>query len=277
MADEIKIKIGIIGGTGLDNPDILADRREIEVKTAYGSPSDVLIEGKIKNVDCVLLARHGRKHTIMPTNVNYRANIFALKEQGCTHVIVTNACGSLKEEIKPGDIIFPDQFIDRTTKRHSTFYDGQDTSLKGVCHIPMDTPFCPVTRKVLIDVTEKLDIHHHKAGTIVVIEGPRFSTKAESHLYRAWNCDIIGMTTVPEVVLAKELGLCYATIAMATDYDCWRCDEQTVCVDDVMAIMKQNAHKATQILLDAIPAIAAKDWSKVLEKHKTASKSAVMI
>lgn len=272
-----KIKIGIIGGSGLDDPDILTDRKEISIDTPYGSPSDCLIEGKIKNVNCVLLARHGRKHTIMPTNVNYRANVFALKEQGCTHIIVTNACGSLKEEIKPGDIIFVDQFVDRTTKRHSTFYDGQTTSLKGVCHIPMHTPFCPDTREILINTAKKLNITHHESGTIVIIEGPRFSTKAESHLYRSWKCDIIGMTTVPEVVLANELGLCYASIALATDYDCWRCDESSVCVDDVMAVMKSNAHKATQILLNAIPAIADKDWSAILEAHKKCAESAVML
>ncbi|KAG8200220.1 hypothetical protein JTE90_024999 [Oedothorax gibbosus] len=277
MAKECKVKIGIIGGTGLDNPDLLVDRKEVTVSNAYGSPSDSLIQGKINDVDCVLLARHGRKHNIMPTNVNYRANIYALKELGCTHVIVTNACGSLREEIKPGDIIFPDQFIDRTTKRQSTYYDGKETSLKGVCHIPMHTPFCPDTRQILIETAKDLDITHHETGTIVVIEGPRFSTKAESHMFRSWDCDIIGMTTVPEVVLANELGLCYATIALSTDYDCWRPVESAVCVEDVMATMKGNAHKATQIILNAIPKIARKDWSNIIKSHAECAKSAVML
>lgn len=276
MSEASKIKIGIIGGSGLDNPDILNGRQEIIVKTAYGSPSDCLIQGKIADVDCVLLARHGRDHTIMPSNVNYRANIFALKEQGCTHIIVTNACGSLKENIKPGEIIFPDQFIDRTTKRHSTFFDGQSTSLKGVCHIPMHTPFCPDTRQILIETAKELGVSHHESGTIVVIEGPRFSTRAESCLFRSWGCDIIGMTTVPEVVLANELGICYATIAMATDYDCWRCEESSVCVEDVMQTMKENAHKATMILLKAIPAIAKKDWTSILNDRKKSAEAAVM-
>ncbi|XP_035216278.1 S-methyl-5'-thioadenosine phosphorylase-like isoform X2 [Stegodyphus dumicola] len=204
----------------------------------------------------------------MPSNVNYRANIFALKELGCTHIVVTNACGSLRENIKPGHIIFPDQFIDRTTKRASTFYDGAELSPKGVCHIPMHTPFCPATRKILAETAKKLEFPHHESGTIVVIEGPRFSTRAESHLFQSWNCDIIGMTTVPEVVLANELGLCYAAVAMATDYDCWRYDESSVCVDEVMATMKQNAYKATQILLNAIPAIAEKDWSNILKENE---------
>ncbi|KAF8787457.1 S-methyl-5'-thioadenosine phosphorylase-like [Argiope bruennichi] len=277
MAAPRKVKIGIIGGSGLDDPDILSDRKEITCSSSYGSPSDCLIEGKIKDVDCVLLARHGRKHNIMPSNVNYRANIFALKEQGCTHIVVTNACGSLKEEIKPGDIIFPDQFIDRTTKRESTFYDGKESSLKGVCHIPMHTPFCPETRQILIKTAKELKIPYHESGTIVVIEGPRFSTKAESHLFRSWKCDIIGMTTVPEVVLANELGICYATIAMATDYDCWRDDGASVCVEDVMATMKNNAAKATHILLKAIPAIAEKDWTDVWYKQEACAKSAVML
>ncbi|GIY36462.1 s-methyl-5'-thioadenosine phosphorylase [Caerostris darwini] len=277
MTESRKVKIGIIGGSGLDDPDILADRKELVCSNSYGDPSDCLIEGKIKDVDCILLARHGRKHDIMPSDINYRANIFALKEQGCTHVIVTNACGSLKEEIKPGDIIFPDQFIDRTTKRHSTFYDGKDTSLKGVCHIPMHTPFCPDTRQILIETAKELKIAFHESGTIVVIEGPRFSTKAESNLFRSWDCDIIGMTSVPEVVLANELGLCYATIAMATDYDCWRDDGSCVCVADVMATMKGNAAKATHILLKAIPAIAKKDWTDIWNKHEACAKSAVML
>jgi len=276
MGELNRVKIGIIGGSGLDDPDILIDRKEVWVKNSFGSPSDCLIQGKIQNVDCVLLARHGRNHSIMPTNVNYRANIFALKDQGCTHIIVTNACGSLKEDIKPGDIIFPDQFIDRTTKRHNTFYDGQPTSPKGVCHIPMHAPFCPNTRQILIETAKELEIPHHELGTIVVIEGPRFSTKAESCLFRSWGCDIIGMTTVPEVVLANELGMCYAAIAMATDYDCWRCNESFVCVDQVMETMKGNAHKATQILLKAIPIVAKKDWSSILKDHQESAKSSVM-
>lgn len=272
-----KIKIGIIGGSGLENPEIFQSEDVIVTKTKYGEPSSTLLAGKIKNVDCILLSRHGRDHSIMPTNVNYRANIFALKEAGCTHILATNACGSLKEEIKPGDFVFVDQFIDRTTKRSSTFYDGAPSSLKGVCHIPMHTPFCPETREILISVAKKLNITYHESGTIVVIEGPRFSTKAESNLYRSWNCDVVGMTTVPEVVLANELGLCYVSIAMATDYDCWREDEASVCVEDVMAVMKENAHKATQLILNTIPIIAEKDWSNSLEERERSSKSAVML
>ncbi|XP_042572220.1 S-methyl-5'-thioadenosine phosphorylase [Cyprinus carpio] len=228
MASNSHVKIGIIGGSGLDDPDILEGRTERYVVTPFGKPSDALILGKIKNVDCVLLARHGRQHTIMPTNVNYQANIWALKEEGCTHLLVTTACGSLREDIQPGDIVLIDQFIDRTTKRVQTFYDGQPTSHPGVCHIPMAEPFCNRTREVLMEVAQGLGVKCHTRGTMVTIEGPRFSSRAESLMFRQWGADVINMTTVPEVVLAKEAGLCYASIAMATDYDCWKEHEEAV-------------------------------------------------
>ncbi|XP_030643921.1 S-methyl-5'-thioadenosine phosphorylase isoform X2 [Chanos chanos] len=226
MTAVTQIKIGIIGGSGLDDPDILEGRTERYVDTPFGKPSDALIVGKIKNVECVLLARHGRQHTIMPSNVNYQANIWALKEEGCTHILVTTACGSLKEEIQPGDIVIIDQFIDRTTKRAQTFYDGRPTSPPGVCHIPMAEPFCTRTREVLLEVARALGVRCHPRGTMLTIEGPRFSSRAESLMFRQWGADVINMTTVPEVVLAKEAGLCYASIAMATDYDCWKEHEE---------------------------------------------------
>uniref|UniRef100_A0A3B3SL86 S-methyl-5'-thioadenosine phosphorylase n=1 Tax=Paramormyrops kingsleyae TaxID=1676925 RepID=A0A3B3SL86_9TELE len=228
MAAVMRIKIGIIGGSGLDDPDILEGRTEKHVDTPFGKPSDVLILGKIKNVECVLLARHGRQHTIMPSNVNYRANIWALKDEGCTHLLVTTACGSLREEIQPGHIVLVDQFIDRTTKRIQTFYDGSPTSPPGVCHIPMAVPFCSRTRQVLLEVARDLEVKCHPQGTMVSIEGPRFSSRAESLMLRQWGADVINMTTVPEVVLANEAGLCYASIAMATDYDCWKEHEEAV-------------------------------------------------
>ncbi|KAM8773245.1 S-methyl-5'-thioadenosine phosphorylase isoform 2-T2 [Acanthopagrus schlegelii] len=226
MASAQPIKIGIIGGSGLDDPDILEGRTERYVDTPYGKPSDALILGKIKNVECVLLARHGRQHTIMPSNVNFQANIWALREEGCTHLLATTACGSLREEIQPGDIVIIDQFIDRTTKRAQTLHDGQPTSPPGVCHIPMAEPFCNRTREVLVEVARTLGIKCHVRGTMLTIEGPRFSSRAESLMFRQWGADVINMTTVPEVILAKEAGLCYASIAMATDYDCWKEHEE---------------------------------------------------
>lgn len=158
----------------------------------------------------------------MPSHVNYRANIWALKEEGCTHIIVTTACGSLKEEIAPGDLVFLDQFIDRTYKRESTFYDSMPDSPAGICHMQMDEPFCKHTRDVFIRAARKLQLRYHEKGTAVTIEGPRFSSKAESNMFRSWGGDVVNMTTVPEVCLAKELGICYGSIALPTDYDCWK-------------------------------------------------------
>ncbi|XP_026126767.1 S-methyl-5'-thioadenosine phosphorylase [Carassius auratus] len=277
MASDGHVKIGIIGGSGLDDPDILEGRTERYVVTPFGKPSDALILGKIKNVDCVLLARHGRQHTIMPSNVNYQANIWALKEAGCTHLLVTTACGSLREDIQPGDIVLIDQFIDRTAKRVQTFYDGQPSSPAGVCHIPMAEPFCSRTREVLLEVAQGLGVKCHPRGTMVTIEGPRFSSRAESLMFRQWGADVINMTTVPEVVLAKEAGLCYASIAMATDYDCWKEHEEAVCVDNVLKTMKENANKASSILLTAIPQICQMDWESTINAHKLMAQSSVML
>lgn len=245
--------IGIIGGSGLDDPQILKDAKEIEINTIYGKPSSKITVGKIKGKDVAILARHGKRHTIMPSNVNYRANVWALKELGCTHVIATSACGSLRKEIKPGQLVFVDQFIDRTTKRHSTFYDNG-----RVCHIPMAEPFCPELRKILADAAEELKLEHHKKGTVITIEGSRFSTKAESQLFRQWGADVINMSTVPEVVLAKEAGMCYQVIAMATDYDCWHEVEESVDIQMVLRIMKQNAENVKRVILEAIPRIREK-------------------
>ncbi len=218
--------------------------------------------GKINNIDVVVLSRHGKNHTISPSNVNYRGNIWALKGQGCTHIIATTACGSLREEIKPGHFVFVDQFIDRTTKRSSTFYDDK------VCHIPMAEPFCPKLRKLLAETAAEMNLTHHKKGTVVTIEGPRFSTKAESSMFRQWNCDVINMSTVPEVVLAREAGICYATIAMSTDYDSWHKTEKPVTIDMILRIMRQNAENVKKLLLATIPKIKYHDC-KCREDIKT--------
>ena len=196
------VKVGIIGGSGLEDPKFLKDQREVEYETPYGKPSSPLMVGKISGVEVVILSRHGKGHTIMPTNVPYQANIYALKEAGCTHILATTACGSLREEIKPGELVFIDQFIDRTTKRRSTFYEKD-----LVCHIPMAEPFCPNLRRLLYEQARKLGFRCHERGTVVTIEGPRFSSRAESLMFRQWGGDVINMTTVPEVVLAREAGL----------------------------------------------------------------------
>ncbi|XP_011405094.1 PREDICTED: S-methyl-5'-thioadenosine phosphorylase-like [Amphimedon queenslandica] len=263
------VKIGIIGGTGLDDPDILAKREEKKVTTPFGDPSDSLVTGEISGTPCVLLARHGRKHTISPSNVNYRANIWALKEEGCTHVLVTTACGSLREEIKPGDLVILDQFIDRTIKRENSFYDGTtNCPVAGICHLQMDLPFCEKTRQILISVCAELGLSHHTKGTTITIEGPRFSTKAESLLFRQWGGHIVNMTTVPEACLAKEAGLCYASIALPTDYDCWRDTGEPVNVALVMKTLEENGEKAKNLLLKAVPAIAKEEWTQTLKDNQ---------
>nr|XP_017499833.1 S-methyl-5'-thioadenosine phosphorylase isoform X1 [Manis javanica] len=221
--------------------------------------------------------RHGRQHTIMPSKVNYQANIWALKEEGCTHVIVTTACGSLREEIQPGDIVIIDQFIDRTTVRPQTFYDGSHSCARGVCHIPMAEPFCPKTREVLIETAKKLGLRCHSKGTMLTIEGPRFSSRAESLMFRTWGADVINMTTVPEVVLAKEAGICYGSIAMATDYDCWKEHEEAVSVDRVLKTLKENANKAKSLLLTTIPQIGSMEWSETLHSLKNMAQFSVLL
>ena len=258
------IKIGIIGGSGLEDPKIIKDAKELNVSTKFGKPSSALTTGKIGNADVVIISRHGKAHSIMPGNVNFRANIAALKDQGCSHIIATTACGSLREEIKPGHLVFCGQFIDRTTKRHQTFYDSDK-----VCHIPMGEPFCPKLRKILAETASGMKLEHHKKGTVLTIEGPRFSTKAESNMFRQWNADVINMSTVPEVVLAREAGICYAIVAMSTDYDCFMEDKPPVTIDEVLKVMKQNADNVKKLLIAAIPKI---NWEecKCREDIKTA-------
>ena len=250
------IKAGIIGGSGLDDPNLLEDFKKVDLSTPYGQPSSSITEGKLSGVPVAILARHGPSHSIMPSNVNFRANIWALKELGCTHILATTAVGSLREEIKPGDLVFPDQFIDRTTKRHSTFYDKNQ-----VCHIPMSEPFCKKLRALLVSSSVELDFPIHDRGTVLTVEGPRFSTKAESHMFRSWAADIINMSTVPEVVLAREAGLCYAAIAMSTDYDCWRIDTSEVTFEEVLRVMKANSEKVKTLIKHILPRLQYLDCS----------------
>ena len=272
------IKVGIIGGTGLEDPQILAEKSEKVVETPFGKPSSVLTLGKICGVDVVLLSRHGKAHGIGPSDVNYRANILALKQEGCTHIISTNACGSLKEEYKIGDLVVLDQFIDRTYKRESSFYSvnaPEGTQFRQVQHIPMGEPFCEESRQVLSKAIAEFDFPFHKNGTIVVIEGPRFSTRAESRMFGMWGGDVIGMTTSPEVCLARELGMSYASIAMVTDYDSWR-EGEHVTVEQVFKVIKANSEKATKVILKAIEIMKGMDWTKLVENNTTVADNATM-
>jgi len=248
--DSIMIKIGIIGGSGLDNPDILKNAAEISVDTPYGKPSSPLTCGTIKGVEVTILARHGHDHSIYPTGVNFRANIHALKEQGCTHILAATAVGSLREEIAPGDLVFPAQFIDHTRKRETTFFDHG-----AVVHTPMAEPFCPNLRTLMAESATELGITHHTDKTVITIEGPRFSTKAESHMFRGWQADVINMSTVPEVNLTREKKIHYASVAMSTDYDCWHEEEVPVTWEMILETMQNNAEKVIRLFVDVIPKI----------------------
>lgn len=246
------IKIGIIGGSGMDDPMLLKDKKEMKVKTPYGTPSSLLTTGRINGIDVVILARHGKDHSIYPTGVNYRANVYSLKQEGCSHIVATTAVGSLREKIKPGDLVFVDQFIDFTRQRTVTFH-----TKKKVVHTPMAEPFCSDLRSLLVKSARDLKLRHHAKGTVVTIEGPRFSTRAESHMFRMLGADVINMSTVPEVILARELGLCYQSIAMSTDYDCWKEDEEPVTWEMILATMHKNAENVKQLLLRTISGITA--------------------
>ena len=247
------VKIGIIGGSGLDNPDILKDVKEIEVSTPYGKPTSPLKLGKINDVEIVLVARHGLEHTIPPTQVNYRANIQALKDQGCTHILATTACGSLREEIGRGDFIILDQFIDFTRLRKVSFFDEFPPG--AAKHTAMAYPYSEDLRKILIETSKELNLKFHEKGTVVTIEGPRFSTRAESEMFRIWGADVINMSIAPETILANEAGIPYAAVAMSTDYDCWKDDEAPVTWDDILEIFGKNVHNVIALLTNAIKKI----------------------
>jgi 5'-methylthioadenosine phosphorylase len=244
----MKAEIGIIGGTGLYDPKLLRNVEEIKVRTPYGPPSDSIAIGELEGRRVAFLPRHSRKHTIRPTDVNSRANIFALKKLGVQRVLAPSTVGSLREEFKPGDVVFIDQFIDRTTRREQSFYAGRQ-----VCHISVAEPMCSELRQTLIKAANDMNINTHHTGTYVCIEGPRFSTKAESRLFRTWGADIVGMTLVPECVLAREAEICYCSIATVTDYDVWR--DQPVTVNEVLKTMKANVEKVKSIITEAIPNI----------------------
>ncbi|TFF99236.1 MAG: S-methyl-5'-thioadenosine phosphorylase [Promethearchaeota archaeon] len=243
-------KIGIIGGSGLDNPDILKDVKEIKVKTPYGKPTSDLKIGKIHDVEVVLIARHGREHTIPPTQVNYRANIQALKDQGCTHILATTACGSLREKIDRGDLVILDQFIDFTRLRKISFFEEFDPG--DMKHTPMADPYSEELRNLLIETAKELNLKHHEKGTVVTIEGPRFSTRAESNMFRIWGADVINMSIAPETALANEAEIPYAAVAMSTDYDCWKTDEAPVTWEEILEVFGKNVNNVIALLTNTI-------------------------
>jgi len=245
--------IGVIGGSGLYEIEGLSEIREVEVDTPFGKPSDVLVRGTLDGVPMVFLPRHGRGHRLLPSEVPYRANIHALKQLGVQRIISVSAVGSMREEIVPGDIVIPDQLFDRTQgKRASTFF-GEGV----VGHVQFADPVCGDLSASLAQAASEVGATVHKGGTYLCIEGPNFSTRAESNIYRSWGVDIIGMTNLPEARLAREAEICYGTVALATDYDCWYAGHDDVSVEAVLAIIKKNVATARNIIKVAAGLAAA--------------------
>jgi 5'-methylthioadenosine phosphorylase len=242
-----KAEIGILGGSGLYNLPGIERVREVRVATPFGRPSDAYMLGALEGRAVAFLARHGRGHRISPSELNFRANIYGFKKLGVTQIISVSAVGSLREDYRPMDMVLPTQFFDRTRQRVSTFFgDGL------VAHISFDTPVCPTIVDVLEKACAGLGVRCHKGGTYVCMEGPAFSTKAESNLYRSWGMDVIGMTSLQEAKLAREAEICYATLAMVTDYDCWHPEHDAVTVDQILDYLDRNVENSQKILVRAV-------------------------
>ena len=245
-----KTTIGIIGGSGLYAMKGLTGSKEIRIKTPFGDPSESIVTGTLEGKGVAFLARHGRGHRILPTEINFRANIYALKLLGVDRIISVSAVGSLKEELAPGEFLVADQFVDRTKNRISTFFGAG-----LVAHVTFDKPTCPQVSRVLADACVHCGVKVHSKGTYVCMEGPQFSTLAEAHMHRSMNFDVIGMTNVTEAKLAREAELCYSTIAMITDYDCWHPNHESVTGAQIIATLNQNAENAQQVVREAVKAI----------------------
>jgi 5'-methylthioadenosine phosphorylase len=243
--------VGVIGGSGIYEIDGLTDTQWVAIDTPFGPPSDEVLIGKLDGRKVVFLPRHGRGHKRSPTDLNYRANIYALKAAGVTEILSLSACGSFREDLSPGTFVIVDQFIDRTFARAKTFFEPG-----LVAHVSMAHPVCGRLGDQLTAACKALAIPHNRGGTYLVMEGPQFSTLAESNLYRAWGCDVIGMTNMPEAKLAREAEMCYATVAMVTDYDCWHPGHDAVTVDTVIATLMANAGKARALVKAVIPKLA---------------------
>src|SRR3989344_7853092 len=244
-------KVGIIGGSGLYDIEGIKNLKEVKVKTPFGPPSESLMTGKLEGVDVAFLPRHGRGHRISPSEINYRANIFAMKTLGVQAILSVSACGSLKEELKPLDFVIPDQFLDRTNRaRQATFFTGGI-----VAHVAFADPVSPELMDILYNAAKEIGATVHKGGTYVNMEGPQFSTKAESHLYRSWGMDIIGMTNLTEAKLAREAEISYATLAAVTDYDCWHESHESVTLEMIIGNLNKNIDNAKKILKAAIPQV----------------------
>jgi len=249
----VGLTVGIIGGSGLYAMEGLADVRELEVATPFGPPSDAVVAGRLGDARLLFLPRHGRGHRLLPSELPFRANIWALKSLGAERVIAVSAVGSLREQIAPGHLVVPDQFLDRTHGRIGSFFGNGI-----VAHVAFGDPVCPVLSAVLVAGARRSGATVHARGTYVCMEGPQFSTRAESELYRSWGADIVGMTNLQEAKLAREAELCFATLALATDYDCWKQDAQEVAIADVLAVLQANVATAKRIIHDVVPLLEAR-------------------
>ena len=243
-------EIGIIGGSGLYSMSGLSRMKEIRLKTPFGAPSDAYVLGTLEDRKVAFLARHGRGHRILPTELNFRANIYGFKQLGAQRIVSISAVGSLKEEHKPLDFVIPDQFFDRTRHRVDTFFGNGI-----VAHIAFADPVCPDLARTVEGACHKAGVSSKRGGTYVCMEGPQFSTKAESNVYRSWGMDVIGMTNLQEAKLAREAEICYVTIAMVTDYDCWHPHHDSVTVDRIVAVLLKNAENATRVVRETVGAM----------------------
>lgn len=242
-----EVKIGVIGGSGLYQMNELKDVEEVTLQTPFGDPSDAFILGTLEGKRIAFLARHGRGHRVTPTEINYRANIFGFKKLGVEWLISVSAVGSMKEHIKPLDFVIPDQFYDNTKRRISTFFGN---GIVG--HVGFANPICPELAELFEQSCRKSGVTTHRDGTYICIEGPQFSTKAESRIYRQWGVDVIGMTNMPEAKLAREAEICYATIALVTDFDCWHESEEIVTIEAVIATLMKNVNNARAVLRNIV-------------------------
>jgi 5'-methylthioadenosine phosphorylase len=259
----VQAKIGVIGGTGLYQIEGMTDIKDVSIDTPFGETSDKITVGKLNNTGVAFLPRHGRGHSILPSEVPSRANIYALKSLGVEHIIAINSCGSFKDDLKPGDLLVPDQVIDRTTGRINTFF-GEGI----VAHVSMADPFCPVLSQIIFECARQAGAPVHNKGTYISMEGPAFSTRAESNLYRSWGASVVGMTIFPEAKLAREAEICYASLCCITDYDCWKAEHVTA--DVIIGYMQKNIELAKEIIKMAVTKIPAKRGCQCASALETA-------
>jgi len=265
MSAPTELVVGVIGGSGLYDIEGITDLEEVSLSTPFGEPSDAFITGRLGDIRMVFLPRHGRGHRISPSEINYRANIWGMKKLGVSRILSISAVGSMREDVEPGQFVVIDQFVDRTRHRADTFFTGG-----VVAHVMFADPVSPSLRKVLLEACDEVRVKAHDGGTYLCMEGPQFSTRAESNTYRSWGVDVIGMTNLTEAKLAREAEICYATLAMSTDYDCWHDGHDDVTVEAILEVMHKNVSNARKVIAAAVPRIPAAGECECADALKTA-------